>query len=144
MLPEAFPASKTFGVWVSARCTAQFLEWQSTPTPSTHEHWPLNSALPSAQPNLGREAKRKAFGYTKARDLRPHSLPGVLVGKGSFRMSVVVRQTSETKVRVEVSRGSGEANISTGHPFFDHMLRTFARYSGLDCASRRAAISRTT
>ena len=47
-------------------------------------------------------------------------------------MSVVVRQTSETKIRVEVARGSGKADVSTGHPFFDHMLTTFARYSGLD------------
>ena len=47
-------------------------------------------------------------------------------------MSVVVRQTAETKIRVELAKGTGVGKIATGHPFFDHMLNTLARYSGLD------------
>jgi imidazoleglycerol-phosphate dehydratase len=47
-------------------------------------------------------------------------------------MSVVVRETSETKIRCELTRGSGRANVATGQPFLDHMLVAFARYSGLD------------
>lgn len=47
-------------------------------------------------------------------------------------MSVVIRKTSETTIRLELTRGSGAATSSSGVPFLDHMLVTFARYSGLD------------
>jgi imidazoleglycerol-phosphate dehydratase len=47
-------------------------------------------------------------------------------------VTVIVRETSETKIRVEVARGSGVAQVDTGLPFFNHMLGTFAKYSGLD------------
>jgi imidazoleglycerol-phosphate dehydratase len=44
----------------------------------------------------------------------------------------VVRETKETKVLVELARGSGKAEVDTGLPFFNHMLGTLARYAGLD------------
>ena len=47
-------------------------------------------------------------------------------------MTVVVRETKETTIRCEIVRGSGAAVVSTGEPFLDHMMVTFARYSGLD------------
>lgn len=47
-------------------------------------------------------------------------------------MSVVTRETKETKVRVEMSRGTGKYQVDTGLPFFNHMLETLARYSWLD------------
>jgi len=47
-------------------------------------------------------------------------------------MSVVVRETRETKIRLQVEIGTGKSEISTGVPFLDHMMVTFARYSGLD------------
>jgi imidazoleglycerol-phosphate dehydratase len=47
-------------------------------------------------------------------------------------MTVVVRETKETTIRCEVARGSGKATVATGERFLDHMLVTFARYSGLD------------
>jgi imidazoleglycerol-phosphate dehydratase len=47
-------------------------------------------------------------------------------------MSVVVRETTETKIRCELTRGSGRATVATGEPFLDHMLIAFAKYSGLD------------
>ena len=47
-------------------------------------------------------------------------------------MTVVVRETSETNIRCELTRGSGRATVATGQPFLDHMLVAFARYSGLD------------
>lgn len=46
-------------------------------------------------------------------------------------MAVVVRETQETKVRVELSAGAGPSRVETGKPFFDHMLQTFARYAGI-------------
>ncbi len=49
-------------------------------------------------------------------------------------MSTVVRETKETQIRVTVSRGTGVATVDTTRPFLDHMLVTFARYSGLDLA----------
>jgi imidazoleglycerol-phosphate dehydratase len=47
-------------------------------------------------------------------------------------MTVVVRETRETTIRCEIVRGAGRATVATGEPFLDHMLVTFARYSGLD------------
>ena len=47
-------------------------------------------------------------------------------------MSVIVRETRETRVRVALERGTGRATIDTGRAFLDHMLVTLARYSGLD------------
>ncbi len=47
-------------------------------------------------------------------------------------MSVIVRETKETHIRVQVGRGSGQATVQTGVPFLDHMMVTLARYSGLD------------
>jgi imidazoleglycerol-phosphate dehydratase len=46
--------------------------------------------------------------------------------------AVVVRETKETNVRVELRPGQAEAEnrIDTGRPFFDHMLNTLARYGG--------------
>jgi imidazoleglycerol-phosphate dehydratase len=47
-------------------------------------------------------------------------------------MTVVVRETKETTIRCELTRGAGRGKIATGQPFLDHMLVAFARYSGLD------------
>ena len=47
-------------------------------------------------------------------------------------MSVVERETRETKVRVSLSSGSGTATTDTGIEFLDHMMVTLARYGGFD------------
>ena len=47
-------------------------------------------------------------------------------------MTVVVRETKETTIRCAIARGTGRATVATGAPCLDHMLVTFARYSGLD------------
>ena len=47
-------------------------------------------------------------------------------------MSVIVRETKETHIRVQVEPGNGTASVQTGVPFLDHMMVTLARYSGLD------------
>lgn len=49
-------------------------------------------------------------------------------------MSIIVRETKETTIRCELTTGSGRATVATGQAFLDHMLVTFARYSGLDLA----------
>jgi imidazoleglycerol-phosphate dehydratase len=49
-------------------------------------------------------------------------------------MTVVQRETRETRVRVELERGTGRAKVDTGRPFLDHMLVTLARYAALDLA----------
>lgn len=49
-------------------------------------------------------------------------------------MTVVERKTSETTIRVEMTIGSGRADVRTGVPFLDHMMTALARYSGLDLA----------
>lgn len=50
--------------------------------------------------------------------------------------SVVERVTRETQIRLEVELGSGKGDITTGIPFLDHMMVTFARYAGLDVVLR--------
>ena len=47
-------------------------------------------------------------------------------------MPTITRQTKETTIRVELAPGTGQASADTGVAFLDHMLVTFARYSGLD------------
>ncbi|HEV7994399.1 MAG TPA: imidazoleglycerol-phosphate dehydratase [Gemmatimonadaceae bacterium] len=47
-------------------------------------------------------------------------------------MTVVVRETKETTIRCELTRGTGRAQVATGRAFLDHMLVVFAKYSGLD------------
>ena len=53
-------------------------------------------------------------------------------------MSVIERETSETRVRLEIVRGDGRATISTGLRFLDHMMTTLARYSRLDLSLEAA------
>ena len=47
-------------------------------------------------------------------------------------MTIVERNTRETRIRLEVAPGSGAARIDTTIPFLDHMLVTLARYASLD------------
>ena len=46
-------------------------------------------------------------------------------------MTLVTRETRETKVTVELTREFRGGTIATTIPFLDHMLATFARYGGL-------------
>ena len=47
-------------------------------------------------------------------------------------MTVVVRESKETQIRIAITAGSGSARVETGDAFLDHMLVAFARYSGVD------------
>jgi len=46
-------------------------------------------------------------------------------------VTVIVRETKETQVRVELTRGGGPAAADTGRPLLDHMMVTLCRYAGL-------------
>lgn len=46
-------------------------------------------------------------------------------------MTTIERTTSETAVRVSLSRESSDIAIATSIPFLDHMLTALARYSGV-------------
>jgi len=49
------------------------------------------------------------------------------------RKGVIVRDTRETKIRVELELdGTGLCRIDTGIGFFDHMLEAFGRHAGFD------------
>ena len=47
-------------------------------------------------------------------------------------MSVVERETRETRIRVDARPGAGVGASRTGIEFLDHMMVALARYSGLD------------
>lgn len=49
------------------------------------------------------------------------------------RKTVLVRNTNETKIKIELNLdGSGKADNKTGIAFFDHMLDQIAKHSGID------------
>ncbi len=48
-------------------------------------------------------------------------------------MTHIKRETKETRIDIKIDiKGNGKSNISTGIGFFDHMLETFAKHSGID------------
>ncbi|MBW2384158.1 MAG: imidazoleglycerol-phosphate dehydratase HisB [Deltaproteobacteria bacterium] len=52
---------------------------------------------------------------------------------GSERIASVSRKTNETEIRVELGLdGTGQYQIATGIPFFDHMLESFTRHGLFD------------
>jgi imidazoleglycerol-phosphate dehydratase len=56
---------------------------------------------------------------------------------GDGRTATVERKTKETEISVELDLdGTGEYDISTGIPFFDHMLESFARHGLFDLRLR--------
>ena len=53
------------------------------------------------------------------------------------RTGQVSRKTKETEIEVQVDLdGRGEATVSTGIPFFDHMLETLAKHGAFDAQIR--------
>jgi imidazoleglycerol-phosphate dehydratase len=51
----------------------------------------------------------------------------------SRRTSTIVRKTKETDIHIELALdGSGQYEVSTGIPFFDHMLESFAKHGLFD------------
>lgn len=46
-------------------------------------------------------------------------------------MSRIERNTKETTISLEVTRGGGPVEVDTGDTFLDHVLVTLARYAGL-------------
>jgi imidazoleglycerol-phosphate dehydratase len=53
------------------------------------------------------------------------------------RIARIERETSETKLVVEVDLdGTGKGDISTGVGFYDHMLTSLAKHSGIDLTVR--------
>lgn len=47
-----------------------------------------------------------------------------------MRTAVVERNTKETQIKIELNLDGGQADISTGIGFFDHMLTAFAVHGG--------------
>jgi imidazoleglycerol-phosphate dehydratase len=56
---------------------------------------------------------------------------------GDGRIATIERKTKETEISVELNLdGTGEYEISTGIPFFDHMLESFTRHGLFDLRLR--------
>ncbi|CAN0039528.1 unnamed protein product [Discosporangium mesarthrocarpum] len=52
---------------------------------------------------------------------------------GASRVATIARKTKETDIRIRIDLdGSGQYSISTGIPFFDHMLESFGRHALFD------------
>ncbi|HEB89219.1 MAG TPA: imidazoleglycerol-phosphate dehydratase HisB [Deltaproteobacteria bacterium] len=52
---------------------------------------------------------------------------------GAERVATIARKTKETAIRIRIDLdGSGQYDVSTGIPFFDHMLESFARHGLFD------------
>ncbi len=52
---------------------------------------------------------------------------------GTSRVATIARKTKETEIRVRLDLdGSGQYSVSTGIPFFDHMLESFSRHGLFD------------
>jgi len=52
---------------------------------------------------------------------------------GTSRVATITRKTKETEIRVRLDLdGSGQYSVSTGIPFFDHMLESFGRHGLFD------------
>ena len=59
------------------------------------------------------------------------------------RYAEVTRKTGETDIVVKLDLdGSGVCDISTGVPFFDHMLNAFGRHGQIGRASCRERVLR--
>ena len=59
--------------------------------------------------------------------------PSAGAGTARKRVATVTRKTRETNIRVELDiDGSGQYQVSTGIPFFDHMLESFAKHGLFD------------
>jgi imidazoleglycerol-phosphate dehydratase len=56
--------------------------------------------------------------------------------KKAARKQTLKRKTRETDIEVELGLFPGDASISTGVPFFDHMLDQIARHGGMSLTVR--------
>lgn len=53
------------------------------------------------------------------------------------RRAAIARKTRETDIQLELGLdGSGQYEVSTGIPFFDHMLESFAKHAAFDLRLR--------
>jgi imidazoleglycerol-phosphate dehydratase len=53
------------------------------------------------------------------------------------RKATISRKTRETEIQLELALdGSGQYDVSTGIPFFDHMLESFAKHGAFDLRLR--------
>jgi imidazoleglycerol-phosphate dehydratase len=60
----------------------------------------------------------------------------VKTSKAAARAGKVARKTKETEVQVDLRLAPGEAAISTGVPFFDHMLEQLSKHGGMALSVR--------
>src|ERR1700752_2261727 len=91
-----------------------------------------------ARPGRAAQGGRPA-GVASGHDRHPRRTRGVQVGARSgagvtpARTGSVPRATKETQVEVELDLdGTGAVEVSTGVPFFDHMLAQLGKHGLID------------
>lgn len=59
--------------------------------------------------------------------------PSANDASAASRVATIARKTKETEIRIRIDLdGSGQYAVSTGIPFFDHMLESFGRHALFD------------
>ncbi len=85
---------------------------------------------------------QRCSGEICSRDMRPavrlrRGGVGAREGEQAMRRASVTRTTGETSVVVDLLLdGTGEAVVTTGLPFFDHMVSQLGKHSGFDVSLR--------
>ena len=58
------------------------------------------------------------------------------MSQSGARKASLERKTRETEIRLDLDLdGSGDYDIATGIPFFDHMLESFAKHALFDLST---------
>lgn len=95
-----------------------------------HQFDPTASFVAGDRPSDGQLAQNLGVTFFDISTMSWDQIAKQLFSKN--RQAQIQRQTKETKIELDlVFDGLGESSISTGLPFYDHMLEQIAKHSGI-------------